>query len=250
MKPTFFSLILFSTLMCLLFLSKTCDAAESDFFLRNNLTKAQRGDYLVTAQHKNYTVLLIRSKDADNLSIDEITLPMGRKSLGKDFSWRKWVESGAPGNTCWVMYTIHLPSGSLKHAFSFTKNQWFTIPKSQDFLSTLLNLPLKLIPERERKKVGPPPASDSTDRRSIWQPQMFVEGQQIKGVAFNAFRTRWPKDGSELSGRIIEVYLPKDSDRYPAHFPYWLQINGMVGKAKVRIIDSGNNLFSPINTPQ
>lgn len=224
--------------------------AADEIFLRNNLTKARPGDYLVTAQNKNYTVLLIRSKDAENISIDEITLPMARKPAEKNFSWRKWVESGSPGNTCWVMYTIHLPSGSVQNAFSFTKNEWFSIPQSQSFLSTLLNLHLKSIPESERKKVGPPPASDSIDRRSIWQPPMNVDGQTIKGVVFDAWRTHWPKDNSELSGRTIEVYLPKDSQQYPAYFPYWLQIHGMIGKAKVRIIDSGSNLPSPKPPPR
>jgi len=198
---------------------------------------------LVTAQNKNYTVLVIRSKDSSKLSIDEITLPMALKHNDKNFSWRKWVETGAPGNTCWLMYTISLPSGSIQNTFSFTRNEWVTIPQTQNFLSVLLNLHLKQIPQSERKRVGPPPSSDSTDRRPIWQPQMLVDGVPLKGVVFDAWKTRWPKDDSELSDRVIEVYVPRDSERYPTYFPYWLQINGMVGKAKVRIIDSGNQLF-------
>lgn len=225
-------------------------AAEQEMFLRNNLNKGRQGDYLVTAQNKNYTLLIIRSKDDTQLAIDEITLPMARKPNDNNFSWRKWVENGAPGNTCWLMYSINLPNGTIQNTFSFTKNEWVTIPQSQNFLSVLLNLSLQPIPSNERKKVGPPPASDSIDRRPIWQPQMIVDGMLLKGVQFDAWRTRWPKDNSELSGRFIEVFLPKDSERYPTYFPYWLQINGMVGKAKVRIIDSGNNLSLPVRTPQ
>lgn len=234
---------------CLLMYFNTTHAADQEMFLRNNLNKARQGDYLVTAQHKNYTILIIRSKDNTQLSIDEITLPMARKPKDKNFSWRKWVENGAHSNTCWVMYSIHLPSGTIQHTFSFTTNEWVTIPQSQNFLSVLLNLSLQPIPANERKKVGPPPASDSIDRRPIWQPQMIVDGTPMKGVIFDAWRTRWPKDNSELSGRVIEVFLPKDSERYPTYFPYWLQINGMVGKAKVRIIDSGNHLSPPARLP-
>lgn len=236
-------LLLFSILF--IFVTALSLIAETEILLRNNLAKAQPGDFLVTAQNKNYSVLLIRNKDADTISIDEITLPMSRKPNDKNFTWKKWLESGSPNNTCWVMYTIHLPSGSIKNTFSFTKNQWVSIPQSQNFLTTLLNLQLKPIPESDRKKVGPPPASDSPDRRSVWQPPMIVDGQPIKGVVFDAWRTHWPKDQTELSGRTIEVYLPKDSQRYPAYFPYWLQINGMVGKAKVRIIDSGSRVSIP-----
>lgn len=244
MKCIFFTFIFF----CLCFIPSY--AADKEIFLRNNLTKAHSGDYLVTAQNKNYTMLIIRSKDDRQLAIDEITLPMARKSGDKNFSWKQWVGNGAPGNTAWIMYSINLPNGCIQNTFSFTRNEWITIPRSQNFLSTLLNLRLQPIPANERKKVGPPPASDSIDRRPIWQPQMIVDGIHIKGVIFDGWRTRWPKDDSELSDRVIEVFLPKDSERYPAYFPYWLQINGMIGKAKVRIIDSGNNLSSPARLPQ
>lgn len=230
--------ILISLLFCLC--SSHSSATESELYLRNNLAKAKPGDYLVTSQSKNYSMLIIRSKDANNISIDEITLPLARKPRDKNFSWKKWIDNGAPGNTCWVMYSVNLPSGTIQNAYSFTKKEWFSIHQSQNFLSTLLNLQLKLIPENERKKIGPPPASDSQDRRAIWHPPLIIEGQTIKGVTFDAWRTHWPKDNSELSGRTIEVFLPKDSKEYPSYFPYWLQINGMIGKAKVRIIDSGS----------
>ena len=48
---------------------------------------------------------------------------------------------------------------------------------------------------------------------------------------------------------MIEVYVPHESNKYPAYFPYWLQISGMVGKAKVRIVDSGSQLASPARAP-
>ena len=35
------------------------------------------------------------------------------------------------------------------------------------------------------------------------------------------------------------------NQNYPSYFPYWLQVNGVAGKAKIRIIDSGSNLKSP-----
>ena len=110
-------------------------------------------------------------------------------------------------------------------------------------MSKLLNLKFTLIPENARKRVGPR-ASSGRESRPLWQPRMIVDGQPINGVLFDAWRTRWPADGSELSGKMIEVYLPKDTERYPAYFPYWLQINGAIGKAKVRIINSGNKLQS------
>lgn len=217
---------------------------ERTLSLKGNLQRAKAGDYLVTAQDKNYSVLLIRNKNEKDLTIEEITVPNGRIPT-ESFSWKNWIENGAPGNTCWVMYVIDLSSGTIQRSFSFTKNQWINISQSQNFLSTLLNLNFKPIAENERKKVGPRPAADSYDRRRIWQPPLIVEGKKIPDVAFDGWRTRWPKDSSELSEKFIEVYMPKDSDKYPAYFPYWLQVNGVVGKAKVRIVDSGSGLASP-----
>ncbi len=91
---------------------------------------------------------------------------------------------------------------------------------------------------------GPKPFS-GPDMRPVWQPRLIIEGKPDDGVAFDAWRADWPRDGSDLSNKTIEIYLPKDNQSYPSYFPYWLQINGTAGKAKIRIIDSGSNLQSP-----
>jgi hypothetical protein len=220
-------------------------AAESELVLRQNLARANIGDYIVTAQNKSYTALLVRSKNDKNMVIEEITLPSSK--VPKNFAgWKQWLKAGSKGNTCWVSYDISLAEGAIIGAFSYTRNEWFSVSQSQNFLSTLLNLQLKPIPMNERKKIGPPPNSGTPDRRSIWQPQLIVEGQPVPDVQFDGWRTRWPKDGSELSGKAIEIYVPRDQGQYPSYFPYWLQVSGMVGKAKVRIIDSGTGLLAHI----
>jgi len=238
------NLRLFATIFLLLFCGflSSLKAEVTELLLRDNMSRSQVGDYLVTAQNKNYSILLIRKKEGEQLSVEEITMPMSRVPQ-TNFSWKNWIENRAPGNTSWVMYVIHLPTGTMQQTYSFTRNEWVTIPQSQNFLSTLLNLRLNRVEDHERKKVGPPPAQDSFDRRPYWQPPLIVEGKCIKGVTFDSWRTRWPKDGSELSGKIIEVYIPKDNDKYPSYFPYWLQVSGVVGNAKVRIVDSGSHLF-------
>lgn len=233
----------FKTVLLFIFTFNILNSSE-ELILKDNLQRVSPGNYLVTAQNKNYTVLLIRSKDNNYLNIEEISVPSQHISE-KSFSWKQWIEKGAAGNTCWVMHSIYLPSGRIQKSFSFTKNQWVSIPESQNFLSTLLNLHFKLIPIAERKKVGPKPHSDSQDRRPIWQPPMIVDGQKIPGIMFDGWRTHWPKDGTELSDKLIEIYLPKESTKYLSYFPYWLQVSGWIGKAKVRIIDSGSSLEFP-----
>lgn len=214
-----------------------------ELFLKNNLQKSQPGDFIVVSSYKTDTLMHIYAKQENLLTIEEISIPEGIRCKQK-ISWREWVEQNAPGNKSWVMYEIDLTTAQMLRYYSFTKNGWFEIPDADNFLCKLLNLRLTKISDKARKRIGPVPNS-GPDLRSIWQPQMVVDGHIIKNVSFDAWRTKWPKDSSDLTGKNIEIYLPQDHQAYPSYFPYWLQINGVVGKAKVRIIDSGRQLKSP-----
>ena len=214
--------------------------------LKDNFKKAKAGDYLVIGSNKIQTVMHIVGRQDQLLTIEEIAVPEGRKP--GNLSWRDWVEQTAPGNTSWVVYELDLNTGAIRRYYSFTKQNWYEIPDSDNFISKLFNLHLTKSPETLRKKVGPKPSS-GPDYRSYWQPHMIIDGKTIPGVQFDVWQTRWPKDQTDLSNKSIEIYLPKESDRYRAYFPYWLQINGMVGKAKVRVLDSGTHLKSPKRMP-
>lgn len=213
-----------------------------ELILRDNLQRAQPGDYIVVSANKTQTLMHIHSRQNQILTIEEIAVPESKRS--SNLSWKEWVNQGAPNNTSWVMFDIDLRTGQMMRYYSFTKRNWFEIPDTDNFLSKLLNLKFVKIPENARKRIGTKRRSEH-ELRPLWQPRMVVDGQTINNVMFDAWRTHWPRDGGDLSGKTIEVYLPRDSLRYPAYFPYWLQINGTIGKAKIRIIDSGNNLQSP-----
>lgn len=220
--------------LCLLLCSASLRGEE--FLLKHNLRQAQSGDYIVSSQGKSITLLHIFAKRGDRLTIEEVSIPQARAKQSVS-TWRTWFESGAPGNTSWVVYEIDIDSGAMLRTFSYTKNSWYEVPQAENFLGTLLNLELFPIPYEKRRKVG--------FSGTYWQPQMVVDGEVIEGVSFDAFKTRWPKDGSQLAGKTIEVYLPHETERYRSYFPHWLQISGVIGKAKLRIIDSGSNLPSP-----
>lgn len=221
-------------------LGKSVEAEE--LWLRDNLAHAQAGDYLVVSANKTQTVLHIYAKTGEVLTIEEIAVPENKKP--GQMGWKEWVRQGAPGNTSWVLFDIHLPSGKMMRYYSFTKKSWLEIPDADNFLGKLFHLKFHKIPDSARKRVGPKPIS-GPEWRPFWQPRLVVEGQPVVGVLFDAWQARWPSDNSELAGKAIEVYLPRDGARYPAYFPYWLQINGVAGKAKIRIIDSGRCLSSP-----
>lgn len=215
---------------------------SEELLLRNNFRRAQPGDYIVISANKTQTLMHIYNKQNEILTIEEVAVPSCKKR--STLPWKEWIQVGAPGHTSWVMYDLDLRSGRMLRYYSISKRNWYDIPDADNFLSKLLTLTFSKIPESARKRIGPKPNS-GPDLRALWNPQMIVESHAIQGVAFNAWRTKWPRDNSDLSGKTIEVYLPQDSQTYPAYFPYWLQINGSVGKAKIRIIDSGSQLTSP-----
>lgn len=205
----------------------------SESYLLKNLQKAKSGDYVVISQGKNYTLFHIVDAQNALLTVQEVAIP-ATLAQAQVTSWPAWIQKRAPCNTSWVQYQIDLNSGQLKNYYSFTKNGWFTVPEAENFLQTLLQLDLVSIPPSKRKKVG--------SSKGFWEPKMVINGQIHPEVHFNAYTTQWPKDGGPLSDKVIEIYLPEDAENYPAYFPYWLQTQGVIGQAKVRIVDSGRGL--------
>lgn len=216
-------------------------ANEEVLILRENLKKAHKDDFIVTAANKNLTVLHIDDIQENRITIEEITVAENRK-IPQMYAWESWVAQGAPYHTSWMMYEIDLKNGQILRSYSFTKHCWMKVTDGNHFLSKLLNLRFVKIDEENRKRVGRGP---NRLERPLWQPQMIVNGQRLSGVEFDAWKTLWPRDGGDLSGKLIEVYLPKEDSKYPSYFPYWLEISGFVGGAKIRIIDSGHGMQSP-----
>jgi len=212
--------------------------------LKDNLKRAQTGDYIVTSQSKTYTLLHIVSKNSNLLTIEEVSVPGSQLNL-TNFSWADWLRNGAPNHTCWMSYTIDTNSGQMQDSYSYTNNAWYRVKMKDTYLPTLLKLNFTPISERERKKVSSPLSEGGTGGKVTWNPPMIVGGKRIPNVRFDAWRAYWPKDNSELSDKIVEVYLPQESERYPAYFPYWLQVSGVVGSSQMRIIDSGSGLVIP-----
>lgn len=212
--------------------------------LRELLRKAHPGEYVVMAQGRNVIVLIVRDHRDNQLTLEEITLPEDKKPR-PSVHWNQWIAQGAPGNSAWTAYALDLETGSIVECYSYTKKGWCDIPASENFLGTLLRLPLTPLDPASRRRVGPMPREHEADKRPFWNPPMVLEGKVIPGVSFDAWQTRWPKDEGEMSNKVIHLYLPKEGSPGLSYFPYWLQIAGAVGKVQVRMIDSGFHLESP-----
>ncbi|MBA2727968.1 MAG: hypothetical protein H0U49_07335 [Parachlamydiaceae bacterium] len=215
--------------------------AADILYLRDNLRKAQKGDYIVTSQSKAYSILYVQEKNSGQIAIQEINIPSS-KVPAKDFSWRNWMLQGAPGSSSRILYNIDLATAQILNTYCLSSEGWRERHLEDNFLSTLLNLRLEIIPLKQRRRIGSSGMANPNDKRPAWQPKVIVDGQVVPQVTLDAWSTVWPKDGSELSGKVVEAYLPQENSDFPAYFPYWLQVNGMLGNAKIRIVDSGRNL--------
>jgi hypothetical protein len=235
----------FAFLIFFLTLPSITGFAGEEMFLKDNFLRAKPGDYIVTMYNKSFTILHIYSKNENYIVIEELTVPSHKFPKGKPLSWSHWLKEGGEHHTSWVMYDVDLSNAKIREFYSFSRSSWLEVEESDSIFTTLLSLPFELIPKKYRRKQGPPPPPGDLDRRSIWNPRMTVEGRTIKDVYFEAWKTTWPKDGSELAGKIIEIFLPEDRTIYPAYYPFWLQVRDALGTAKVRVVDSGTKLVSP-----
>lgn len=224
----------------LFFFSMPFAIGATTYSLEQRFTHAHAGDFIVTAQENNYSLLFIRSITSDLLLLEEISVPAYQIDL-KKIIWKNWVSNKAPGHTSWTLYEIDRKNGKLIECFSYSKNGWVFLDQSEQFLTRLLSLSLNPVSDKERKKIGPPPVNQEEDRRALWNPPLIMEGKKIAKPTFDVWKTQWPEDGSRLSRCSIELYFIKDFA-----FPFWLEVQSPHYTFKMRTIDSGHHLSSPM----
>lgn len=227
----------------------SCFAWGNEISLKKKLAEAKPESYLVTEQNKTFTLIYVREIKNNTIVLEEVNIPAASFQK-KSMSWQEWFENGAPGHTNWVISQINLSTGNFEEVYSFTHQGWIDISHSTPFMSTLLNLRFKEVPENKRRRIGLPPGYGKPDRRPLWNPRLVVNGTTVLNIPFTVWKARWPCDGTELSRKTIEIYLPQKIisptiPLYPDYFPYWLEVEGKIGSAKIRVVDSGVGIHSP-----
>lgn len=210
----------------------------SAFSLKENLTKGQPGDYVVTQQGNIYSVLLIRSISASIVQLEEISVP--DSEVSSDIIWKEWVEAKAPGHTSWCVFEIELNEAKMLESYSYSRAAWLYYGDSDHFLTKLLSLPFKTTPDTKRRRIGPAPSIEETDHRSFWTPPVIVEGIKMQKPKLSSCSANWPKDDTRLSGCEVELYFGD----FP--FPYWIDVKSTHFTASIRAVDSGSHLTSPM----
>jgi hypothetical protein len=202
--------------------------------LKERFYKARPGDYIVTCQAKHYSFLRVHALKEQRLTLEEIAIPEEEAKLPQN--WKAWVKQGAPGHTSWILYEIDLEKEKLLKCYSKVKMAAI-YPEEADYLFLkFLSLPLRCLPDTERKKVGPPPQDKEADRRKLWNPKLMIDGKPLSKPAFEVLQAMWPEDGSPLASCLVEFYLDQNS-AFP--FPYWIDIKSSHYTFKIQVIDSG-----------
>lgn len=204
--------------------------------------RADAGDYAVAQIHKNCVFLRVVEVKSNALLLEEISIPLAH-SPKRDASWKTWREQGAKGNTAWLLYELDLTSGRLLSLYSHTLDSYLAPNTTHPFLPQLLTMTFSSVPEDKQLRVGPPPPVGKTDRRRPWRPPLVIDGKARPNPSFEVWKTQWPDDGSEISGRVLEVYLPAENYPCPTYLPYWVQVEDKVTEVSCRLIDSGKNFF-------
>ncbi len=212
-------------------------ASESIF--QQRLQEAKNGDYIVAEFNSAVTVFAIRSNTPHSLILEEISAPSSALNP-RPSSWSQWIRSQAPGHTSWSMIEIDPIEKEVVECYSFTRCAWIHLSRQDSLVCTLLDLPLKPLPEQEQRRIGPPPAQGESDRRKLWRPPLASEGGK-ELLKFDVFSGLWPQDSSPLSGSHLTLYFDRAKE-FP--FPAWIQIETTHADVSLRVIDAGHLLPS------
>ncbi len=212
----------------------------SGFSLREKLETAATGDFIVTHQNKTYTLLLVRAISEGRIVLEEISIPQAERKK-QSLSWREWVAKNAPLHSSWLAFEIDLGTGHILQCYSYDENSWIDIPRDESFFSTLLQLPLSVLPNDRRKRLGPSPMQGEADLRSLWIPPLVVDGKELEKKDFDVFEARWPDDQTELSSKRLELYFDRMN---LSAFPFWMEVDAGHLSLILRGIDMGKNLTS------
>lgn len=207
---------------------------------------ATPGSFIITEHQNNLSFIRLHSFKESFLFLEEINIP-SHLLPKKGIHWEQWLKEKAPHHTSWVLYQIDLNQCKIIDCYSFSRESYISLSGQHSFLATLMTLPLEKVSLSERKKIGPKPPSDMPDTRKLWNPPKNLNGKKHANNHFEMMRARWPKDDSDLSGKMIDLYFDQDQPLFP--FPYWIEIGDGYNIFKINVLDSGYSNIFPFKHP-
>lgn len=202
-------------------------------FFEDRISYAKEGDFVIYEKDKNSSLLILQEINNQKIILEEITFPSYLKNRITDP--KKWLDKNAPGHTSFRAYTIDRKSLELIEAYSYKDKGHLIIDQQSFFLSKLLSLELQEVPDLKRRKTG-----DYTIKtnRPNWNPPVVIDGKRQRKPC-KAFIANWPKDGSKLENKKIELYFAENT-----FFPVWIELEAARINIPFITTNSGNRSFT------
>ncbi|HRW58540.1 MAG TPA: hypothetical protein P5048_02840 [Chlamydiales bacterium] len=202
--------------------------------LHEKIAQGKQGDYIVTLQNRTISALIIRYNDRNSLILDEVSLP-GIYKKEYATNWPDWISKGFPKNSAHFIYHIDIAKQKMLSCYDCSTKQFIQLDSENNPLNSFFALDLLKLEKEQMRKIGPSPQNGEMDHRPIWKPPFYYEGAK-KAVTFDAYKTIWPKDSTELSNKQLTVYFMKDFC-----FPHWIEVSNHHLSLVLKAIDSGKN---------
>jgi len=210
------------------------------FNLKEKLQKAESGTYVVTEHNHMISLLHLHTIKEGIILFEDVNIPT---HFVHHTDWKEWLESGAPGHTSWVLYEVDLHRNYITECYSLSSKTWITKDNIESFFIPFLNLNLTYLSEAQRMRSTPSMAGQLSD--TPWAPPQTFHGKKMINPQYDVYTAMWPHDHTKLSGKQIVFYFDKMREKFP--FPYWVQLHEGVCKFRMRALDSGIGLRSPVN---
>lgn len=203
---------------------------ESSFSLLSMIRTSPEGSYVILENNQTNIAVILKEKQEKSLILHEICFS---KNLSKNLC--NWKQCLLNDTTYFAKFETIIEENSIKTTpIFYKKNKKISKEQAFSFTSLLTSLSFSPLSQENIKMT-----KDISNNPTPWKPKLTVEGRPIDYSECMTYEAYWPKDGSIMSNKRIEIYFPLINNHNFLYFPIWLEIESPLGKIKIRAIDSG-----------
>lgn len=203
---------------------------ESTLSLLSMIRTSPEGSYMILENNQTHVAVVLKEKQNESLILHEICF--SKNSSKNLYHWKQRL---LDDTSYFAKFETVIEENSIKTTpIFYKKNKKISKEQAFSFTSLLTSLSFFPLPQENIKMT-----KDISHNPIPWKPKLTVEGRAIDYSECMTYEAYWPKDGSVMSNKRIEIYFPLVNNRNFLYFPIWLEIESPLGKIKIRAIDSG-----------
>lgn len=188
--------------------------------------EGRHGDFVLYESGAIGSLFIVQQSGRGELVVQQIDapLPVWSKFKGTQ-ELSKWIFSGAPDHTQWLVYEFDPHQQKLVETYSLTRRYWIE-PFEVGLLERLFyRNGMPHVQERELKKIGPRSPQNGMDRRKVWVPPTLFWEEGSSLLSRNEMEVRrFDTQGTALDGYQVDIYYQKRWDDFL--LPCWIEIGG------------------------